>query len=260
VVLLEVFPGLFQQPAHPIFSHHRIMKFLTSFSALLLFVLPAFADDSMPVFHKDDVILFQGDSITDGGRQREGNDYNHIMGQDYGYIIAGQIGLQFPDRNLLFINRGISGNTVTALAARWQSDTLNLKPNFLSIIVGINDTLFGESVDDYEKTYDKLLSDTIAALPSVKIVLGEPFLLPVGNYKNNYSSHLSDVKKRQDVVANLADKYHLPIIHFQKAFDDACQLAPADHWSWDGVHPTYAGHALMAREWLLTVNQFWPNG
>jgi lysophospholipase L1-like esterase len=182
------------------------------------------------------------------------------MGQDYGYIIAGQIGLQFPDRNLLFINRGISGNTVTALAARWQSDTLNLKPNFLSIIVGINDTLFGESVDDYEKTYDKLLSDTIAALPSVKIVLGEPFLLPVGNYKNNYSSHLSDVKKRQDVVANLADKYHLPIIHFQKAFDDACQLAPADHWSWDGVHPTYAGHALMAREWLLTVNQFWPNG
>jgi lysophospholipase L1-like esterase len=228
------------------------MKYLPILSTLILLTIPAMADDSMPVFHKDDVIVFQGDSITDGGRQRTGNDYNHTMGQDYGYIISAQIGAQFPDRNLTFINRGNSGNRATDLAARWQSDTLDLKPNFLSILVGINDTLFnGESVEDY---------DTLAALPSVKIVLGESFLLPVGNWKNDYDTHLAEVKKRQEVVARLADKYHLPLIHYQKAFDDACLLAPANHWSWDGVHPTYAGHGLMVREWLQTVNAFWPNG
>jgi lysophospholipase L1-like esterase len=236
------------------------MKYLIALSSLLLMIAPCYGDDAMPVFHKDDVILFQGDSITDGGRQREGSDFNHIMGQDYGYILAGQIGLQFPERHLTFVNRGISGNTVKDLAARWQNDTLAVKPNLLSIIVGINDTLWGETVDDYKNTYDKLLSDTIAALPGVKIVLGKPFLLPVGKYKNDYFTHMDDVRKRQEVVTMLANKYNLPAIDFQKAFDDACQLAPADHWSWDGVHPTYAGHALMSREWLRTVNEAWPKG
>ena len=236
------------------------MKKLLALSTFLLLNTPTFADDSMQVFHKDDLILFQGDSITDGGRQREGSDYNHIMGQDYGYIIAAQIGLQFPERNLTFVNRGMGGNTVKDLATRWQSDTLNVKPNLLSIIVGINDTLWGETADDYDKTYDKLLSDTLVALPGVKIVLGEPFILPVGKWKGDYTTHRDEVKKRQEIVARLGKKYNLPVIHFQKAFDDACQLAPADHWSWDGVHPTYAGHALMVREWLHTVNEAWPNG
>jgi lysophospholipase L1-like esterase len=233
-----------------------MMKRIIPWVFTLLVISPVLADDSMPVFHKDDVILFQGDSITDGGRQG-GNDYNHTMGQDYDYIISAQIGCQFPERNLTFINRGNSGNKVTDLASRWQNDTLDLKPNFLSILIGINDS---EPVEQYESTYDKLLSDTIAALPNVKIVLGEPFVLPVGKKKEGYSSYRSDVEKRQDVVARLADKYHLPVIHYQKAFDDACQLAPPEHWSWDGIHPTYAGHGLMVREWLQTVNNFWPNG
>jgi lysophospholipase L1-like esterase len=202
------------------------MKKLFVLSTLLLLNTPIFADDSMPVFHKDDVILFQGDSITDGGRQREGSDYNHIMGQDYGYILAAQIGLQFPERNLTFVNRGIGGNTVKDLAARWQNDALNFKPNLLSIIVGINDTLGSETADDYEKTYDKLLSDTVAALPSVKIVLGEPFILPVGKWKDDYSAHLDEVKKRQGIVERLGNKYNLPVIHFQQAFDGANWLPP----------------------------------
>jgi len=214
----------------------------------------------MAAFRTKAVILFQGDSITDGGRQRTGSDYNHIMGQDYGYLIAAQIGAEYPERNLTFINRGISGNRVTDLAARWQKDTLDLKPNLLSILIGVNDTTSHESVDVYEQTYDKLLADTLAALPNVKIILGEPFLLPVGKHKDTYAAELTEVKSRQEVVAKLADKYHLPIIHFQKAFDDACLKAPAEHWSWDGVHPTYAGHGLMAQEWLRTASTFWPNG
>jgi len=236
------------------------MKYLTTLAALLLFSSPAWADDSMPIFHKDDVILFQGDSITDGGRQRTGSDYNHIMGQDYCYIIASQIGSQFPERNITFVNRGVGGNKISDLAARWQNDTINLKPNLLSILIGINDMQGSVSMEQFENTYDKLLSDTVAALPGVKIVLGEPFILPVGKWKDHYEDHLADVKKRQEVVARMAEKYHTAIIHYQKAFDDACQLAPADHWSWDGIHPTYAGHGLMVREWLRAINAYWPQG
>jgi lysophospholipase L1-like esterase len=240
------------------------MKSILSFLSVVVLATTSVSADMLPVFHQDDVVLFQGDSITDGGRKRTGNNYNHIMGQDYGYIIAAQIGALYPERNLNFINRGLNGNCVTDLAGRWQVDTLDLKPNLLSILVGINDALSGElkgeTVDQYEATYDKLLAETIAALPKVKIVLGQPFLLPVGKYRDNYAVELAEVKKHQDVVAKLASKYHLPEILYQKAFDDACLKAPADHWSWDGVHPTYAGHGLMVREWLKTVDAFWPNG
>jgi lysophospholipase L1-like esterase len=240
------------------------MKKVGLSAALYLLSTSAFAQQPLPTFHPNDIIVFQGDSITDGGRQRTGNDFNHIMGQDYAYILAAQIGLEYPDRNLTFVNRGIGGEQVRDLAARWQTDTLDLKPSLLSILVGINDTLIkgdkSETLEQYEATYDALLAKTIAALPATRIVLGEPFILPVGKYKDNYAAQLAEVKKRQEVVAKLAAKYHLPLIHYQQTFDEACKKAPADHWSWDGVHPTYAGHALMAQEWLKTISAFWPNG
>ena len=233
-------------------------------SSLLLVSHAASARDKLRVLHPHDVIVFQGDSITDGGRQRTGSDFNHIMCQDYAYMLAGQLGLQFPDRDLIFINRGISGNRVPDLAIRWQKDTIDLKPNLLSILVGINDTEAvgekAETVAEFETNYDQLLAETIAALPKTKIVLGEPFLLPVGRHAANYQNELSELQKRQAVVRQLALKYHLPEVLYQKAFDDACKKAPAAHWSWDGIHPTYAGHALMAGTWLKAVREAWPRG
>jgi lysophospholipase L1-like esterase len=125
----------------------------------------------------------------------------------------------------------------------------------------VNDTLSArkapETVEEFESVYDHLLAQTIAALPSTRIVLGEPFVLPVGKHLDTYAKDRAEIEKRQQAVARLAAKYHLPIIHYQKAFDEACKKAPADHWSWDGIHPTYAGHGLMAREWLKTVDEFW---
>ncbi len=182
-------------------------------------------------------------------------DYNHIIGQDYGYILAAELGERYPEKKVNFVNRGISGNRVPDLLARWQQDTIEVKPDVLSILVGVNDTLFGhgETLEEYEEGYDKLLAETLAALPKVKIVLGEPFLLPVGSKKDEFPSAMAEVKKRQEVVFQLGRKYHLPVIAYQRAFDEACKRAPADHWSWDGVHPTYAGHALMAKAWLAAV-------
>ena len=208
-----------------------------------------------------DVILFQGDSITDGGRQRTGSDFNHIMGQDYAYILAAQIGAQSPERELVFLNRGISGNRVPDLEARWQDDTIALHPQLLSILIGVNGLLTRASVpsafEQFEAGYDHLLAETIAALPTTKIVLGEPFLFPVGNQKADFATNYAEMKKRQAVVDRLAAKYHLPVVHYQQAFDAALPKLPPEHWSWDGVHPTYAGHGLMAQEWLKTVDAFW---
>jgi lysophospholipase L1-like esterase len=139
-----------------------------------------------------------------------------------------------------------------------------LKPNFLSILVGINDTLAvgdrKESVEQFRDVYNKLLATTIAALPNTKIVLGEPFLMPVGKYKDSYAAVLAEVKLRQAVVLELGRKYHLPVILYQNALDAECKRAPADQWSWDGVHPTYAGHDVMVHTWLKTVTAWWPNG
>jgi lysophospholipase L1-like esterase len=236
------------------------MKMLIAVMAFL-HALPMLSQQPLPFLHKSDIIVFQGDSITDGGRQRTGSDYNHIMGQDYAYILAAQIGYQSPERNLNFINRGDGGDRLPELVARWQTDAIDVHPNVLSILIGVNDTLSKrhepETPEEFETMYDHLLAQTIAALPGVKIVLGQPFVLPVGSHKDTYADDLVEIKKRQDIVDRLASKYHLPVIHYQKAFDEACKRAPADHWSWDGIHPTYAGHGLMAAEWIQTVDDFW---
>ncbi len=244
----------------------RMTFFTLTLAALLLAPPPAQHMNRPPThiqfsyLHEGFTVLFQGDSITDGGRQKNGNDLNHIMGQDYAFIIAAEIGADIPDRNIRFLNRGISGERVVDLAARWQQDTLALKPDVLSILVGINDQLGSRgplTAEEYEAAYDKLLAQTVAALPETRIVLGEPFLLPVGKHQANYAAELTELKKRQAVVAKLGAKYKLPVVHYQQAFDEASVKAPPERWSWDGIHPTYAGHELMAREWMRTTNAAW---
>jgi lysophospholipase L1-like esterase len=205
------------------------------------------------VFKENARILFQGDSITDGNRGRN-EDPNHILGHGYCFIIAAKFGAQYPERKLTFMNRGISGNKVTDLSARWQSDTLDLKPDVLSIMIGINDS--GKiPLDQYEQVYDKLLGDAEAANPNIHFVLCEPFYLPKDGHKEG-DERDQDVKKRQAIVAKLAGKHHAALVKLQQVFDNACKRAPAQYWVWDAVHPTYSGHQLMADEWIKTVSQF----
>ena len=235
-------------------------RFLRPVLVVLALTSAAWAFPRLAALPKGGVVLFQGDSITDGGRWRQGSDYNHIMGQDYGYIIAALVGAEYPGRGLTFVNRGISGNRVPDLQARWKTDTLALHPDVLSILVGVNDAFFGggETPAEYERGYDRLLAETRAALPHAKIVLGEPFVMPVGARKADYPAERARLKPFQDAVIRLAAKYHLPLIRYQDLFDAALRQAPADHWSWDGIHPTYAGHGLMVRAWLKAVDTAWP--
>ena len=240
---------------------HIIRACLSGSLAAVAFSLQAFtasAAGDMPAFKPGDRILFQGDSITDGGRARAGDNLNHTMGQDYAYMISGRLGVELAERHLTFINRGISGNKVSDLAARWQNDTLNVKPDILSILIGVNN-LDSTTPEDFEKSYDKLLADTVAALPHVRLVLGEPFTLPSGKYKDPavYPARLAKMKKYDEAVARLAAKYKAPVVHYQQAFEAAVRRAPAEYWLWDGVHPTYPGHHVMAEEWVRAVTGFY---
>jgi len=186
----------------------------------------------IPGFTKDARVLFQGDSITDGGRGRN-QDPNHILGCGYVFIIAAKHGATFPELNLAFLNRGVSGNTVSNLAGRWP-------------------------LDRFEPAYDKLLADARAANPSLPLVRCAPFTLPVGRRRENYEEWFAGIRQRQEIAARLARKPHAALVRFQRVFDAACQKAPAEHWIWDGVHPTYSGHQPMADERVRTVREFWP--
>lgn len=197
-------------------------------------------------------ILFQGDSITDGNRGRT-PDPNHVLGHGYQALIASRFGADFPGQQLTFLNRGISGNKVSDLAQRWQQDAIDLRPDYLSILVGINDLNAGVSAVEFEQQYDRLLAATTKALPAVKLILGEPFGLPVGPKKSSWASFRVDLEERQAVVARLGRKYHATVVPFQKMFDEATRHAGAEYWIWDGIHPTYAGHQLMADAWVRAV-------
>jgi lysophospholipase L1-like esterase len=203
-------------------------------------------------------ILFQGDSITDGNRTRN-EDWNHVMGHGYQYIISSKLWYEEPDRKFHFFNRGVSGNKVSDLASRWQTDTLDLKPDVLSILVGVNDA--NEAVNDrlknsslkYQSGYRDLLNRAKEDNPKIKFIICEPFLLRVGKVTNDWEFWWEEVKKRQVIAKALADEFDAVFGPFQLAFDKALKRAPADYWIWDGIHPMPAGHELMAREWLKCV-------
>ena len=214
------------------------------------------APDPLPAFFDGARILFQGDSITDGNRGRN-SDPNHLLGHGYQFIIAAKYGEELAGRHLVFLNRGVSGNTVAALTRRWQPDTLDLKPDLLSILIGINDLNTGVPAEQFEQQYDQLLATTVQALPNVRLVLCEPFGLPVGGKKENWETYRAQLAVRDQIVNKLGEKYHAPVVHFQQLFEAASDRAPADYWIWDGVHPTYSGHQLMADEWVRTVRAYW---
>jgi lysophospholipase L1-like esterase len=205
-------------------------------------------------------ILFQGDSITDGNRTRN-NDWNHVMGHGFAYLVASRLWYDFPGSGFHFFNRGISGNKVPDLAARWQTDTIELKPDVLNILVGINDIaalINGDQTftsEKFEQDYRQLLQQTKEQLPAVQLVLCEPFILPVGKIKDNWDAYSMEIEKRRKVVQKLSVEFDAIFVAFQKAFDKALSKAPADYWIWDGIHPMPAGHELMAREWIKQVGK-----
>lgn len=207
-------------------------------------------------------ILFTGDSITDAGRNRE--DF-FGMGTGYPNLIKATLGFEAPGKHE-FLNRGVSGNRVVDLYARIKMDFINLRPDFASVLVGVNDVWHdivrqnGVETEKYERVYRMMLEEILAALPDVRLVIVSPFLLrgtgTVSETDGTYFKRFFDgVSEKSEVCARLAARYGLPLVSLQEAFDAALTRAPADHWTVDGVHPTVCGHELIRREWLSVCRE-----
>ena len=211
---------------------------------------------------KETLILFQGDSITDGKRLRGKEnewDLNHQMGHGYAFIVNARLGAQYPQSGLMFVNRGISGNRVADLYGRWKEDTLNLRPDVLSVLVGINDvgsTIWEQSGSDparYARIYRMLLDEMLAINPQTLLVLMEPFVMPVGAREKDYEAWISLLRPLQREVKRAAGDYHAVYVPLQERFERlSAQTGPA-YWCWDGVHPTVCGHQVIAEAWMEQV-------
>jgi len=209
-----------------------------------------------PLIRPGDTVLFQGDSITDAGRQRdetEAANKQTALGGGYAWLATCELLIGRSNDKLRVFNRGISGNKVFQLADRWQTDCLDLKPNVLSILIGVNDYWHHRSgkyegtLEVYEKDYHALVQRTREALPEVKLVICEPFLLLTGAVKDE---DLIAFTVYRMAAKRVAEEGGAKFIPYQTMFDEASKLAPPKYWSADGIHPSLAGASLMAHFWL----------
>jgi len=209
-------------------------------------------------------ILFQGDSITDAGRSRE---YYADLGKGYPHLIEAELGFENPNE-YVFQNRGVSGNRVLDLYARIVRDIINIKPDYMSILIGVNDIWHGLGDDPngtgterFKKVYDILLTELKEELPETKIMILEPFVLEASATEDTestperWSKFSNGVFELAKIAKELAKKHGLKFVELQSKFDEAAKKAPNAYWLGDGVHPTAKGHELIKREWLKAFNE-----
>lgn len=218
-------------------------------------------------------ILFQGDSITDGNRLKEVEkrwDLNHQIGHSYVFSVTAYLNLNFPGKYAI-VNRGISGDTVDKMIPRWQVDTLDEHPDVLSILVGINgngnkDGTYPDGVEEHLNNFDSryrwLLDSARAQNENLKIVLVEPFCLPVEGQFGNYNEFIKVFSQKQEIIRRIAEDYGAIFVPVQKRLDalvernrealksNGCPIDPLKYWLWDGVHPTEQFHGYLAELWL----------
>ena len=205
------------------------------------------------------VVVFQGDSITDCGRDRRVSEPNvaSALGTGYPLLIAAAALARSPDRGLRFYNRGVSGNKVPDLEQRWAVDVLDLKPDVLSVLVGVNDFWhklthgYTGTVEEYEDRYTALLAETRRAVPQVRLVVLEPFVLRCGAVDGRW---FPEFDARRAAAARVARQAGATFVPLQAAFDERSRSAAPEYWATDGVHPTPAGHAVIAELWRRAVD------
>ncbi len=210
-------------------------------------------------------ILFQGDSITDSARIRE-EELGVFPGHGYATMSMGEIGLRYPEEYKC-LNRGISGNRIVDVYARIKSDIINLKPDYMSILIGVNDVWHefshenGVDAEKFEKIYSMLIEEVKEALPHIKIMILEPFVLKStattsnANHEDLYPLFRTETEKRAAAAKRVAEKYGLKFIPLQEKFDAVYNPENPSCWLWDGVHPSPAGHMLISKEWIKAFEE-----
>ncbi len=211
-------------------------------------------------------ILFQGDSVTDAGRGRDVTVPNTALGQGYATIAAGKLSAARADLN--FYNHGVSGNRAADLYGRWQEDTLNFDFDVLSILMGINDVGFslrlgrGSDKERFRFLYDRMIYEALEKNPDAKLILMEPFVLKIKHEWDGFGTDIYDnydvwkhrVLENAAVTKELAQKYHAQFVPLFGVFEQLIKSVPAERYTADCIHPTVAGHEVIAAEWIKAFN------
>lgn len=232
---------------------------LASIPSIVSASLPSADKRSKSIFKEGDTILFQGDSITDAGREKKKEFPNNAgsFGRGYAFLAASSLLNAMPEKGLTIYNRGISGNKVFQLSDRWEKDCLELQPNVLSILIGVNDYWhkrngkYDGTVEVYENDFRKLLKRTKEKSSGIKVVICEPFYVLETTAVDE--TWIEPMKKYQASALKIAKEFDAIWVPFQKVFDEAVKHAPGKYWTGDGVHPSMAGAQLMAEAWLKAV-------
>jgi lysophospholipase L1-like esterase len=207
-------------------------------------------------------LVMIGDSITDCGRtQPVGEGLFEAHGKGYVAFVAGLLGAVRPDLHIRVVNMGTSGNTVRDLKTRWQRDVIEQRPDWLSIMIGINDvwrqydspvqTEIHVPQDEYEKTLDELITVT---KPSLKgLVLMTPYFIE----HNTTDQMRATMDEYGAVVRGLAVKHNALFVDTQMAFNIMLRHCHAASLAWDRVHPNVTGHMVLARSFLNAIDFEW---
>jgi len=207
---------------------------------------------STPIIQKGQTVLFIGDSIMDAGRKYEDPA---SLGSGFVTMAAGLFGSLYPELGVQFHNRGIGGHRVVDLAARWQQDCIALKPDWLTVMVGINDVMRRydqdkpTTVEQYIFGYRELLLQAVQQVGS-KLIIIEPYVLPTNEMRIKCRE---DLDPKIHALRNMAEELGALYIPTDGLFAEARMRGGISYWAPDGVHPTPAGHALIARAWLRAV-------
>lgn len=202
---------------------------------------------------KNDHILFYGDSITDCDRSRTGSG-DELLGTGYVRMCYAMLQARHPDLNLKITNKGVSGNRVYDLEERFSTEVLALVPQVVSFLVGINDTWrrFDSNVEspvkEFKESYQRMLNQLKDR--GICIVIAEPFLLPVPEDRIGWRI---DLDPRIQVIRELAVEFGALYLPLDGFFAQASARKPCSFWLPDGVHPSAAGHGLIADQWVKLV-------
>ena len=210
------------------------------------------------IFEKGSKILFIGDSISDFDRKRPvGEGLFNAWGTSYVADAGALLGCMYPEMHYRVVNMGISGNQARDLEARWQTDVMDQHPDWVSVLIGINDVwrqfdspeMKEEHVspEDYEACYERLITRT---LPHVKgMVLMTPYFME----PNRQDPMRARMDEYGAIVKKLADKYHLVFVDLQTGWDKLFQHMHPCNIAWDRIHPNQTGHMYIAKQFLDAV-------
>jgi len=235
-------------------SRRDFLAGAASLAAAAQLPIGALRDPPQAAAGKPAVVVFQGDSITESGRNLESAEPNSAgaLGNGYPLLVASAVLAARPASGLRFYNRGVSGNKVPDLQQRWTADTVDLHPDVLSILIGVNDFWhkldhgYNGTVQDYEQQYTALLDETRRLLPHVHLIVLEPFVLRTGPVDARW---FPEFDQRRAAAARVATRARATFVPLQSVFNQRARTAPPAFWAADGVHPTPAGHAVIAEHW-----------